>query len=333
MKEDTKWKALSVENKPARSGHEYLVAEDTGTGGCQMVIARWFNSGDVTDIKADVPNIQDDATDDMKLLNSIINSVVEVRIQISGFYVITKDEDMMDHSVILPVGAIEGLCRVADYSSDGVYWADMPDAPEGLMHPNTMRDNLANEIEKQKAKFMKEKNRALMEFKAGNDEFDLIRDEYMEYLSRNEIILNASNDIIDYAVVIAVIIRKAKAKLVELISPEQLDRSDRGHFPSLEYVKDAISNTFDTIDPDHLITMLPNGLIIKDIVISIILDKIREVTILTSDTKLYYRKLYRNLTEFELVNVMGLWMGVRNNMITDGDDKELITLIMDIMSI
>lgn len=87
---NNEWHKLSDTDKPLNSGHEYIIADETRDGSCRMIITGWYDAGDIITLEADVPEVDENITEDQRLLNFIFGSKVDVTVPQSGFYKVTN---------------------------------------------------------------------------------------------------------------------------------------------------------------------------------------------------------------------------------------------------
>lgn len=330
-KKKTIWSELGEDNYSLISGHEYMVAEDTGTGGCRMLIARWFNAGDTVDLDAEMPELRDADSEDKKLIDCILGSKIDVKVGKDGFYLITSDEGLMNSSTVRPNGAIEGLVCIADCETEGIYWTELPEAPKGLRHPNDLHDALQREIADNTAQFNRSRQQGILEFKASNSEFETIKNEFLNFLYNKEETRDISKDELDEAVIISIMARYVRNIICDEASVYLVDRSDLGHPQSMDKLNNIIEEAFESVDPHRTMIKLRNGLLIKSFIVSVTLDSIRGDEPMSGDTKEYYRNMFVDMDDIDFFRLMKSVENFGMNIGEEGDYNELICIVLDLM--
>ena len=329
----TIWNELGERNPLMTSGHEYMVAEDTGTGGCRMLIARWYDAGDMVALDAEMPELKDADSEDKKLIDCILGSKIDIKVENDGFYLITSDEGLMNSSTVRQNGAIEGLVCIADCKTEGIYWTELPEAPKGLRHPNDLHDALQREIADKTAQFNRSRKQEIMEFKDSNSKFEMIKNEFLNFLYNNEETRDISDNELDEAVIISIMARQVSSYICDKASVYLVDRSDLGHSQSMDRLNAIIREAFESVDPHRTMVKLYNGLMIKSFIISATLDLIRGDEPMSGDTKEHYRNMFMDMGDMDFLRLMKLVENFGRNIGKEGDNNELICIVLDLMEL
>lgn len=330
-KKKTIWSELGEGNCSLLSGHEYMVAEDTGTGGCRMLIARWFNAGDTVDLDAEMPELRDADSEDKKLVESIMGSKIDVKVEKDGFFIVTSDERLMNGTTVRPDGAVEGLTCIADCDTEGIYWTELPVAPKGLRHPNDMYDALQREIADNTAQFNRSKQQGIMEFKDSNNDFENVKRNYLEFMSNNEETLDLPEEELDNAIIISIMARHVRNIICDEASVYLVDKSDLGHPQSMDKLNNIIKEAFESVDPHRTMIKFRNGLMIKSFIISTTLDSIRGDEPVCRETVEYYRNMFVDMDDMDFFRLMKAVENFGRNIGEEGDYNELICIVLDFM--
>lgn len=128
-----------AEKKPAVSNRQYLVAVKDTDNEADFKICTWYEKGDTVFLKYKPECAPKAVTAEERLLNAIFSGAnKQTTVKESGFYLVTADYGCDDPD---NDDCVNDLIRIESDNGDGnIFWAELPFAPMGAVHPYDAQD-------------------------------------------------------------------------------------------------------------------------------------------------------------------------------------------------